>query len=130
MKHIISKMVFAGVLIATAACSSPPYVHNAGEYNRAAENFGRPVTDISDVTVCYSSSSATPRQVTRLAVAECARFNKTAMFFEQSYSICPMTAPIAAIYNCEGGDDYGLSGDRQGIPKGTLMNYDGIPFRY
>ena len=103
MKHLNFKMVLVGVVLATAACSSPPYVHNSGEFNRSSEGFGQPVKDISQVTVCYNSSSATPRQVTQLAVAECARFNKTATFTRQDYNICPLASPVAAIYNCQGG---------------------------
>ena len=130
MKHIFSVMALAAVILTISGCSSPPYVHNEGEFNRTTEGFGQPVEDISNVTVCYSSSSATPQQVAQLAVAECARFNKTARFSEQSYDVCPMAAPIAAIYDCQGGNGYGVGDSRQGIPSGTLMNYDGIPFRY
>lgn len=130
MKIIIYSLTLVGLALITTGCSSPPYIHKAGEFNRESEGFGRPVKDIDQVTVCYSSSSATPAQVARLAVDECARFNKTAMFSEQSYSVCPLVAPMAAIYKCQGGNIYGVDGSGQGIPSGTLMNYDGIPFRY
>ncbi len=128
MRHIFSFLTLVVVVVAITACSSPPYVHNAGEFNREAADFGRPVTDIDSVTICYSSYSATPRQVTQMAIDECARFNKTAKFDEQNYETCPMVAPTAAVFNCLGGGNAGV--DRQGIPSGTLMNYDGIPFRY
>ncbi len=129
MKHLFFSLALVGLVTTTSACSSPPYIHNAGEYNRESAGFGRPVEDISQVTICYSSSEATPRQVSQLAVAECARFNKSAVFSEQSYQVCPLAAPIAAIYTCEG-DAGNVMGGSQGIPSGTLMNYDGILFRY
>ncbi|NQU58283.1 MAG: hypothetical protein HQ513_13685 [Rhodospirillales bacterium] len=134
MRHIFSMLVLAGVVVVVAACSTPPYVHKSGEYNRASQGFGQPVNDISSVTVCYSSYSATPQQVSQLAVDECAAFNKTAQFSSQSYNVCPLAAPIAAIYNCLGSGNFADSGvlglDGQSIPGETIMNYDGIQFRY
>ena len=130
MKHIFFLLVMA----ALTACSTPPYVHKSGEFNRAASDFGQPVKDISSVTICYSSYAATPGEVTKLAVAECAAFNKTAEFKEQSYEVCPLATPVAAVYNClgSGNAEEGkvIGPDGQAIPGGTLMNYDGIPFRY
>jgi hypothetical protein len=37
---------------------------------------------------------------------------------------------MAAFYACEGEKVSDKSYDVQGISKGTLMNYDGIQFRY
>jgi len=128
MKHIYSMLALVGVVFALSACAVPPYVHNASEFNRSAQGFGQPKTDISAVTICYNSRSATPRQVSQLAISECARFNKTAQFSKQSIEICPLQAPSAAVYDCIG-DGIAREGT-QGIPSGTLMNYDGIQFRY
>jgi hypothetical protein len=129
MRRIFSMLVLFPVVVVVAACSSPPHVHKSGEYNRATRNFGQPVSDISSVTICYSSSSTTPQQVSKMAIEECAAFNKTATFVEQSYSVCPLTTPVAALYDCVGSGNYTSSGG-QAVPGGTLMNYDGIEFRY
>jgi hypothetical protein len=88
------------------------------------------VTDISHVTICYSKYSAIPREISRLALDECGRFGKSANFIEQDYSVCPITAPMAALYECVGEKASNESYDVQWISKGTLMNYDGIKFRY
>ncbi len=134
MRHIIPMLALAGVVVAVAACSSPPYVYKSGEFNRASKVFGQPVSDISSVTVCYSSFSASPQQVSQMAVDECAAFNKTAEFSKQRYDICPLAAPVAAVYNCLGAGESAADGilrrDDQGVPGGTLMNYNGMPFRY
>jgi len=130
MKHIFSLLALTVVIVTMAACSTPPYVYKSGEFNRASPVFGQPARNIYDVTICYSSSNATPQQVTKLAVDECAAFNKTAEFTKQSYNVCPLVAPIAAIYECQGQGNARASGDGQSVPGGTLMNYDGIEFRY
>ena len=126
MRQFISLLVFT----ALAACSVPPYVHKAGQYDRGTAGFGQPVSGISSVTICYSTYSATAGQVSKLALDECARFGESVRFIEQDYNICPITAPMAAVYACEGGSASEENSNVQGIPKGTLMNYDGIQFRY
>jgi len=85
-----------------AACGTQPYVYDASEFNRSAENFGKDPTDISSVTVCYKSSSTTPDAVRTLAINECAMFGKTARFIDQNYLLCPLTTPVAANYACDG----------------------------
>lgn len=117
-------------LMFISACSVPPYIHKPGEYNRESATFGQQVDDISSVTICYRSSSSTPQQVNKLARDECARFNKTAVFFKQSYQTCPLAAPVAAIYDCEGPEDGSTFVDGQKVPGGTLMIYDGMKFSY
>ena len=126
MRLFISLLVFT----VFAACSTPPYVYKGGQYDRLSDGFGRRVNDISNVTICYSKYSATPEDVSKLARDECAGFGKSVRFIEQDYSICPITAPMAALYACEGEKASDESYDVQGISKGTLMNYDGIQFRY
>ena len=113
-----------------AGCSTPPYVHKAGQFNRSSSEFGQTVTDISNVTICYNRYSATPGEVSKLALDECSRFGKSVRFIKQDYNICPITAPMAAFYACVGEKASDGSYDFQGISKGTLMNYDGIQFRY
>jgi len=88
------------VLLAVSGCTTPPFVYDSDEYNREAKDFGKPVTDIDEVTVCYNSWDTTPAQVSKLARAECAKYSKNARFEEQNYSSCPLVAPVAAIYAC------------------------------
>ena len=97
---LIKPAFLSFVFVALAACSSPPFVYDANEFNREAADFGKPVTDIATVTVCYSSWEATPSQVAKMASQECAKFSKIARFTEQNYSSCPLMAPVAAIYQC------------------------------
>jgi hypothetical protein len=122
--------ILLSVLFFSSACSTPPYVHKADQFNRSSDDFGQVVTDISHVTICYSKYSATPREISKLALDECGRFGKSFNFIEQKYSVCPITAPMAAHYACVGEKASSESYDVQGISKGTLMHYDGIKFRY
>jgi len=130
MRHIFSIVMLVGLVVVVTACSSPPYIHKVEQFNRAASNFGQPVSDISSVTVCYSSYATNPQQVSKLAIDECAAFNKTAKFSRQRYDVCPVAAPIAAEYNCLEGKGGAGSRGAQAVSGGTLINYDGIPFRY
>jgi len=129
MKNIFSTLVLFAVIVVVTACAGPPFVYKSDEFNRTSNNFGQPVRDISNLTICYRSTSTTPRQVNKMAIKECASFNKMAEFVEKRYDVCPLTAPIAAIFNCQGSSLF-VSGDGQAVPGGTLMNYDGIEFRY
>ncbi len=127
------RLLFSILAVAAlGACSVPPYIHQADEYNRASSEFGRPVTDISGVTVCYNSRSATPAQVRKLAADECARFGKKVVFSEQNYTTCPLAAPVAAVFACKGDEETegGFGNDVQAVPGGVLRVYDGIKFRY
>ncbi|MBC8268179.1 MAG: hypothetical protein H8E36_05480 [Rhodospirillaceae bacterium] len=129
MKRIFSALALFSVVAFVAACAGQPYVHKSGEFNRASSGFGQTEKDISNLTICYNSSSTTPQQVNKMAIEECAAFNKTAKFVGQEYNVCPLTTPIAAKFNCLGSGNF-VGSDGQAVPGGTLMNYDGIEFRY
>lgn len=86
-----------------AACSDPPYVHDPAEFNRDHADFGKDRTDIAEVTICYNTRGATPADVTRLAVESCGEFGKSAVFEGQTYAICPLSHPVAAVFTCESG---------------------------
>ncbi|MBT3239251.1 MAG: hypothetical protein HOK06_08435 [Rhodospirillaceae bacterium] len=85
-----------------AACSTPPSVYKKGEFNRADPDFGKEVTDITSVTICYSAYSSTPAEVAAMARDECGKVGKTAMFTGQSYDNCPLFTPVSANYQCVG----------------------------
>ena len=121
------------LLAVTTACAQPAYIHHAGEFNRSLSGFGKDITDIDRVTVCYSSRSTTPAQVRALAGEECKKFNKTAQFLRQEYFICPLTAPVAASFSCLGEGVGGAAGTAIGPVNGAgrhQVDYDGILFSY
>ncbi len=119
------------LLLFLSACTPPPaFVYNKEEFNREAKDFGRPVTDIKNVTICYAKGGTTPRQVAELARAECSKFNKKAVFSKQNRSICPLTTPIAVQYACQGGPGPGPSGAGVGSSAGASpygYNFDFSP---
>ena len=118
------------VFFILTACSVPPYVHKSGQFDRSSVGFGQPINDISSVTICYSVYSSTPAKVSKLAIEECSRFGKSASFLEQDMNICPITAPMAAVYSCNGEAIIREKPTKLTDQKGALMNYDGMKFRY
>lgn len=89
-------------LTATAGCSLPdPYVYRDQEFNRDLRTFGKDLTDISSVAVCYNKKNATPQQIVQMAQAECAKYGRIARFYRQRLLYCPITTPIQAVYVCE-----------------------------
>ena len=125
--------VLSGLIALLSACAQPAYVHQAGEFNRNLPNFGKDVTDIESVIVCYSSRGSTPAQVRSLARAECAKFGKTAQFEEQDYGNCPLPTPVSAHFSCLGGGTDGSVGGGAGkaaTDGRRQINYDGILFSY
>ncbi len=125
-------IIVIGLLALTAACAKPAYVYKPGEFNRNSSNFGKDVTDIKTVTVCYSSRGATPTQVRALAESECAKFGKTAQFKNQDYAVCPLPTPVSAHFSCLGG---GIDAPAAKAAKETgggnnQIDYDGILFSY
>lgn len=92
--------VLGGALLA-GACSLPePYVFRDGEFNRAAEGFGRPPKDMETVSVCYNALDTTAEVVRRLAESECARYDKLARIRGQDYQSCALMTPRRAVFAC------------------------------
>lgn len=96
-------MVVLVAVSATAGCgASGPYVHRPQEFNRDLPNFGKEPLDIDSVIICYNKFGTKPEEISKMATAECARYNKKAEFLRQSYQQCPLITPVAAEYSCVG----------------------------
>jgi hypothetical protein len=106
----ISLVAAFTVLLLTSACAVPnethkdedknPFVYYPSEFNRAT--FSKPAVIPDSITVCYNKYGTKPAAIAKMAVKECAKFNKTAEFDRQSMLVCPLFTPIAAIYICIG----------------------------
>ena len=57
--------IYVKVLILISACSTSPYVHRADQYNRSSDDFGRTITDISQVVICYNTFNSTPDEIVK-----------------------------------------------------------------
>ena len=113
-----------------SACSTRPYVHKSEQFNRSSVDFAKKVTDITNVTICYNTFAATPSEIIKLARDECAHYGKFVSFLKQDYDLCPMTAPMAAYYSCVDDKSFDEGYRVQVVSKGTLMDYNGIKFKY
>lgn len=104
-KKTARTIILLSVVFITAACTmSDPdaYVFRPGEFNRASKDFGKEPKDIFSVTICYNKMGAKPEIISQLAVEECGKYDKKAIFKEQTLKYCPLFTPIAAVYDCKG----------------------------
>ena len=86
-----------------AACAAPEaYVFKSGEFNRDSKTFGKEPDNLSSVTICYNKMGTRSEIIFKMAVEECGKYGKKAIFFEQTLNLCPLFTPIAAVYDCEG----------------------------
>jgi hypothetical protein len=90
------------VLVVVSGCAGEPYVLNTEEFKRDSFYFVYGYQDRTLVEVCYHKRKTTPEAVKALAVSECQRYGKKAAFAKTDYNICPLTTPVAAVYECIG----------------------------
>ena len=98
--RLVARVCLPFAVLAGCAGSTVPYVYNAGEFDRSLPNFNREPTDITSLTICYSTRGTTPEEIRDMAQTECAQFEKTASFTEQNYQTCPLLTPVAAHFDC------------------------------
>ena len=94
--------VFSTAGLVTACADTKPHVYNNIEFNRESVRFAKGFTNRSEVTVCFQKHETTSQAIVDLAREECASFGKTAVFREQTYLVCPLVTPVAAVYDCVG----------------------------
>jgi hypothetical protein len=92
---------WVAVSVMVSACAGEPYVLRDGEFDRQSDYFLRGTVAEETVRVCYAKNKTTPAQVVKLAIDECARFGKVAMFQENTYALCPARTPVAAVFDCK-----------------------------
>ena len=93
--------VALAICLAGSGCGgTDPYIFQKKEFDRARPDFGKPVTDRTQVTICYNGARSTDGQVARLAKEECARFGKQAEPSGDGFGDCPLLVPIAAHFVC------------------------------
>ena len=86
-----------------AGCAAPGAdVFKSGEFNRDSKTFGKEPNNLSSVTICYNKMGTSSEIISKMAVEECGKYGKKAIFFEQTLNLCPLFTPIAAVYYCEG----------------------------
>jgi len=105
MQRIKAAYLFFGVSVGLllGACGGPDaYIYDALEFNREDANFAKDKENIETVTICYNKIGTKPEIIAKMAKAECGRFNKKEKFIRQSFKVCPLFAPVAAIYDCIG----------------------------
>jgi len=98
------------VLVTVVACGRvDPYIYAPEATSRTNANFGKPLKDRGEVTICYNRYRTDPAEVSAMAVAECGRFGRRALFSKSTFTRCPLIAPYAAIYTCSNEDPVSVS---------------------
>ena len=81
-------------------CGGTPYIYNNNEFDRQSDYYLNGVADRDVVEVCFDKRKATPKMISDLAVSECRKFGKIAVFSNTSRAVCPLDTPVAAVYTC------------------------------
>ena len=106
-------MVILASLAMLAGCAGEPYVRNPAEFKRDTAYFLEGLTDRTFVEVCYNKRKTTPEAIRKLAIDECNRFGRIAAFSKTTYNVCPLTTPVAAVYDCLNRDENTGSPERK-----------------
>jgi hypothetical protein len=85
------------LVILLSACGSAPYVDSRREAGQR-EPVGTSSADV--VAICYSSQSATPEEIYKLAESECAKTGRAPELASQADWSCTLFAPTRIFYRC------------------------------
>tara|TARA_Y100001960_G_C14371590_1_gene679377 strand:- start:199 stop:633 length:435 start_codon:yes stop_codon:yes gene_type:complete len=99
-KFGVLTFVVITLCIFLTGCAGQPYINIDNEFNRDSKYYLQGQQSRNNVEVCYNTRSSTPKQIIEIASKECMRFGKRAKFSKNSYTICPIRTPVAAIYEC------------------------------
>ncbi len=99
-RGVATLLVFAA-LSAAASCSEvAPFIYTPHEFDRKDQHFNKPVTDRTNLTICYNSLTYSAGEILALAETECARFGKSAASLSTGFEPCPLFTPVAARFAC------------------------------
>ena len=102
-KQILRPIIYSvAILTILAGCAADlqPYVYVSSEFDRTRKDYGKPLKDRNEVIICFNKHKTTPKIISNMAVLECARFNKRAVYVKQEPRLCPLMTPISAHYQC------------------------------
>jgi hypothetical protein len=101
--RLIFLTLVLGVALGAGGCADQAaFIYNPDEFNRESATYAKEPEDIEDVIICYSRRVTSQQEVTRMAQAECAKFNKTARFTGIEFLECPVLTPGGAQFDCVG----------------------------
>lgn len=90
-----------GVSLGAGGCADQAaFVYDTGEFDRNSPTYAKEPADMKTVTICYARRVTSQQEVTRMAQAECDKFNKTARFDALEFLRCPILTPGGARFDC------------------------------
>jgi hypothetical protein len=99
-RSAFAALVFVVAAPTLAGCELPPYVYEAGEFDRSSPEFKKEPADRGSVSICYSRRHTKPETLLRMAEAECGKYGKVARYVEGEYLHCPVLIPAIAHFAC------------------------------
>ena len=81
-------------------CELPPYVHNAGEFDRSSPVFKKEPADRGSIAVCCSRRHTKTETLLQMAEAECGKYGKVARYIGGEYLHCSVMIPAIARFAC------------------------------
>lgn len=100
IRRLLPLAVLAVILAASACGGTDPYIFQKKEFDRGRPDFGKPVTDRSELTICYNGVGTSDGRIARMAEEECGRFGKQAEPASDGFGECPLLVPVAAHFIC------------------------------
>ncbi|MDP6604033.1 MAG: hypothetical protein QGG17_07560 [Rhodospirillales bacterium] len=100
LRSAFAALVFVVAAPTLAGCELPPYVHQAGEFDRSSPMFKKEPADRETVSICYSRRHTASETLLRMAQAECGKYGKVARYTESEYLRCPVLTPAIAHFTC------------------------------
>jgi len=84
-----------------AGCgATDAYVYKYKEFDRNEKGFNRPITDRTEVTICYNGVGTSDGRIAAMAQEECGKFGKIARAQGEGFGACPLFVPIEAHFAC------------------------------
>lgn len=93
--------IFLGLLSPITGCGNrDAYIYEPEEFNRERADFGRELSDRTEVSICYHKGSTTPQMLIKMAEDECRRFGKKQKFKQNQVLMCSISTPALISFDC------------------------------
>lgn len=94
-------VLMAVTALAASGCeATQAFIYDKDEFDRTSPTFNKEVTDREALTICYNGLATTDKRIEEMAAAECQKFGKIAVAASETFSDCPLLAPVEARFKC------------------------------
>lgn len=87
--------------LAAGGCeATQAFIYDKDEFDRKSPTFNKEVKDREAMSICYNGLVTTDKRIEEMAAAECEKFGKIAVATSETFSDCPLLAPVEARFRC------------------------------